>query len=172
MGSLEEGAQGGSVPRLPAPRARSTALKSCEVCHRTASPRMRIGKVDFFLPPTPLCLSSRVWFCNFKKVYIFFSAEYTRGKRSLERGRAKVRELAGSGGTRSPRAGAVSLQGTASHGKLLQAQRRRLRRPESSLCGRCFLSSFRRLLRAPLPPLGPQSRPRRWAASTAMDLWN
>lgn len=91
-GALRRGLKRECTPP-PGTPARSTALKSCEVCHRTASSRMRIGKVDFFsLPPTPLCLSSRVWFCNFKNIFFFF-AENTKGKRSLERGRAKVREL-------------------------------------------------------------------------------
>lgn len=84
MGSLEEGAQGGNVPRLPAPRARSTALKSCEVCHRTASPRMRIGKVDFFLPPPPFASPAGFGSATLKK-YIYFFPLSTPGERGVWR---------------------------------------------------------------------------------------
>lgn len=80
---LEQGAY--STPLHP---SRGTALKSCGVCHRPASPRMRIGEVEFFLSflPPSLSLSSRLWFFNLKKKF-FFPSKNSRGKRSPERGR-------------------------------------------------------------------------------------
>lgn len=115
-GELREGGSSRECIPPPCTPARGTALKSCGVCHRPDSTRMRIGKVElcFFFPPlSPSSLSrfSSLWFCNL----IFFPpSENTRGKRIPERGREREREAVGQegrgwvGGTRSLRSVSLS----------------------------------------------------------------
>lgn len=172
------------IPTPPCTPACGTALKSCGVCHRSASPRMRKGKVSFFFshppPPPPPTRPFSFQPPLVLQLNFFFFSENTRGKRSPERGRERRRQLArragGWGGGRGPCGRSVCLRGAGSRGSLLQAPRRRLRHPESGsvqplpseLLRRCRNPTARRPLPA-LPPLRPRRQTRRWAATPAMD---
>lgn len=132
-GARRRGLEQGLYP-APCTPAHGTALKSCGVCHRPVSPRMRIRKVEFPPPPPSLSLFSSLWFCNLKKNFFFFSSPRTPGERSPEReGESAAVGQEGRGwvgGTRSRRS-VSRLRGSGSRGRLLRAPRRRLRRPES-----------------------------------------
>lgn len=97
--------------------------------------------------------------------FFFLPSENNRGKRSLERGRERVRQLARraggwEGGTR-PRGRSVCLRGTGSRGNLLRAPRSRLRRLEPGSVRQLPREPFRRrrCARDRPPPAGPLSRP-------------
>lgn len=121
MGSQEEGSPAGSVSRRPpCTPACGTALKSCGVCHRSASPRMRKGKVGVFFfffsscpppphPPPAPSFSSRLWFCNL--IFFFLRTPGERGVRR-EGGRGGGSwpggPGGGGGGTRSLRSVSLS----------------------------------------------------------------
>ena len=190
MGSQEEGAPAWSVYRRPpCTPACGTALKSCGVCHRSASPRMRKGKVGFFFfpllstptPPTPRPFSFQPPLVLQLNFFFFFFSLRTPGERGVRReggrgGGSWPGGPGGWGGGRGPCGRSVCLRGAGSRGSLLQAPRRRLRHPESGsvqpvpseLLRRCRNPTARRPLPA-LPPLRPRRQTRRWAATPAMD---
>lgn len=57
-GERREGGSSRECIPPPCTPARGTALKSCGVCHRPASTRMRIGQVEFFFFPLPSLFSA------------------------------------------------------------------------------------------------------------------
>lgn len=197
MGSREKGALAGSVSRPSCTPARGTTLKSCRVCHRPASPRMRIGKVEFFFflfsPLFPLSFQQplvlqlkKIIIYIYIHIYIIFFLlwEHQGKKKSGER--EGVRSLdrragGGWGGGRGRCGRSVCLRVTGSRGSLLQTARRSPRRPSPVLRGRCrqLLPPLPPPPRCPrpraarllaLPPLRPGRQTRRWAAAPAVDL--
>lgn len=177
-GARGRGLEQGLYP-APCTPARGTALKSCGVCHRPASPRMRIRKVEFFSPPLSLSLFSSLWFCNLKKKFFFFLLREHQGK-GVRRGRECGSWPGGpgaGGGTRSrrsvSRSAGLRIAGKAAARPTTPPPPARVRfraaaaerAPPAAAAGP---STARRP--PALPPLGPGRQTRRWAAPPAVDL--
>lgn len=188
LGDGEPREGGSSRERIPPPLhpSRGTALKSCGVCHRPATPRMRIGEVEFFpffSPPFPLSFQPPL-VLQLKK--IFFSPLRTAGERGVRREGERVRQLARRargwvGGSRSLRwvslsAGhRIAWKAAASSKappppprvRFGAAAAERAPPAASAAAAPCPRPSAARLLAR--PPLGSRRQTRRWAAPPAMD---